>query len=193
MMAHEAIFTVLDFESTGAWKGFPDEPWQIGMVEMQEGRVTGRYHEGYLRVSATRPFNPYAPGPHASIRQVLASAPTIAQSWPAWRPWLENRPLVAHNASTEKKMLNSIAPMHALGPWVDTLKIARRVFLGQGSYSLGNLCSALKLVKKIKKWCPGRDWHDALFDAFASAVVLETVLALPGWEKVTVAALAHGR
>ena len=45
MKARDVCLTVLDFETTGAVAGHPDEPWQVGMVELQAGRVTGRYHE----------------------------------------------------------------------------------------------------------------------------------------------------
>ena len=54
MKARDAILTVLDFESTGAVSGHADEPWQVGMVEMQGGRVTGRHYESFLRVAASR-------------------------------------------------------------------------------------------------------------------------------------------
>ena len=35
MMARDAILTVLDFESTGAVRGYADEPWQVGLVELK--------------------------------------------------------------------------------------------------------------------------------------------------------------
>lgn len=192
MKAREAILTVLDFESTGAVRGHADEPWQVGMVEMRAGRVTGRYHESYLRVSAARPFNPYAPGRHAEIRAVLAAAPPPAELWPVWRPWLEGRPLAAHNVGTERKFLQRAAPLHELGPWIDTLQLARHVRPNLAGHSLAEVCAALGLVARVREFCPGREWHDALFDAFASALVLEHGLALPGWEDVSVEALEQG-
>lgn len=190
MKAREAILTVLDFESTGAVRGHPDEPWQVGMVEMQNGRVTGRYHESWLCVAADRPFNPYAPGRHAEIRQILAAAPRMSELWPVWRPWLENRPLAAHNVGTEKKFLRRAAPMHPLGPWIDTLRLARHFRADLAGHSLAEVCDALGLTVRASEFCPGRGWHDALFDAFASALVLEHCLALPGWEEVSVEALS---
>ena len=193
MKARDAILTVLDFESTGSAPGHVDEPWQVGMVELKAGRVTGHYHESYLRVAAGRPFNPYAPGRHADIRHVLAAAPTVAELWPVWRSWLEGRPLAAHNVGTEKKFLQRAAPLHALGPWIDTLQLARRVRPDLEGHSLAEVCEALGLAPRARELCPGREWHDALFDAFASALILEHGLALPGWEEVTVEALAHGR
>lgn len=192
MKARDAILTVLDFESTGAVRGHADEPWQIGMVELRAGRVTGHYHESYLRVSAARPFNPYAPGRHAELRAVLAAAPPPAELWPVWRSWLEGRPLAAHNVGTERKFLRRAAPLHELGPWIDTLQLARRVRPDLAGHSLAEVCAALGLVSRVRAFCPGREWHDALFDAFASALVLEHGLALPGWEEVSVDALAQG-
>ena len=193
MKAREAILTVLDFESTGAVRGYPDEPWQVGMVEMKDGRVTGRFHESWLRVAAGRPFNPYAPGRHADVRHLLAAAPAMSDLWPVWRPWLEGRPLAAHNAGTERKFLLRAAPMHGLGPWIDTLRLARQVRPDLEGHSLAEVAAALGVVGRAREFCPGRDWHDALFDAFAGALVLERCLALPGWEDVSVDALVRGR
>lgn len=192
MKAREAILTVLDFESTGAVRGHADEPWQVGMVEMRGGRVTSRCHESWLRVAADRPFNPYAPGRHAEIRGRLAAAPAMAELWPTWRPWLEGRALAAHNIGTERKFLRRAAPMHVMGPWIDTLRLARHARPDLEGHSLSEVCEAMGLVVRTREFCPGRDWHDALFDAFASALVLEHCLALPGWGDVTVEALSRG-
>ncbi|HOO20487.1 MAG TPA: 3'-5' exonuclease [Kiritimatiellia bacterium] len=190
MKARDAILTVLDFESTGAVRGLPDEPWQAGMVEMREGRVTGHFHESYLRVAAGRPFNPYAPGRHAELRGVLASAPALSELWPVWKPWLEGRPLAAHNIGTERKFLLRAAPLHQLGPWVDTLRLARRVRPDLEGHSLREVAEALGIAERTRGLCPGRDWHDALFDAFASALILEHCLDLPGWQDVSIEALS---
>lgn len=192
MKAREAILTVLDFESTGAMRGHVDEPWQVGMVEMRDGRVTSRFHESWLRVAADRPFNPYAPGRHAEIRGRLAAAPAMAELWPTWRPWLEGRALAAHNIGTERKFLRRAAPMHGLGPWIDTLKLARHARPDLEGHSLSEVCEAMGLIARTREFCPARDWHDALFDAYASALVLEHCLALPGWGDVTVEALSRG-
>ena len=192
MKARDVLLTVLDFESTGAVAGHAEEPWQVGMVEMKAGRVTGHYHESYLRVAAARPFNPYAPGRHAELRGVLAAAPAPADLWPVWRPWLEGRPLAAHNIGTERKFLRRAAPMHELGPWIDTLRLARRVRPDLAGHALADVCAALGVVERARELCPGRDWHDALFDAFASALILEHCLALPGWADVGVEALSQG-
>jgi DNA polymerase III epsilon subunit-like protein len=53
------------------------------------------------------------------------------------------------------------------------------------------VAEALGIAERARALCPGRDWHDALFDAFASALILEHCLALPGWQEVSIEALAH--
>jgi DNA polymerase-3 subunit epsilon len=55
---------------------------------------------------------------------------------------------------------------------------------------LGALCEELGLGEKVKELVPERDWHDALFDAVASLVLLEWMIHkyglqdLPLWSLV---------
>jgi DNA polymerase III epsilon subunit-like protein len=188
--ARDACFAVVDFETTGAVPGFAVEPWQIGIVRMRQGRVCGgEFFESLLRIG-DRPFNSRAPGRHAQIRDRLAVALTPSESWPEWAEWLTGVPLVAHNAGTERSMLKRLAPLHRLGPWVDTLALVRRAYPKLVSKALDDVVNALGLTARVQAFCPGREAHDALYDAFACAAVLEHFLQLPGWERVTVAALA---
>ena len=188
MLARHAAFTVIDFETTGSVRGLPDEPWQIGLVSLEGGELRG-HREDFLRIDPGRPFNPYAPGRHAALRGVLAAAPSPAESFPLWRPWLEGRVLVAHNAGTERKILSSIAPLHRFGPWVDTLLLARRLLPGLPDHSLSAIVSAFGLAGAAGTACPSRTWHDALFDATATALLLRHLLSLPGWETLSLGAL----
>jgi len=188
--ARDACFAVIDFETTGAVSGFAVDPWQIGIVRLRAGRVRpGESYESLLCVG-DRPFNPRAPGRHAQIRDLLAAAPRPADVWPAWAAWLTGVPLVAHNAGTERTMLRRLAPLHRLGPWVDTLSLTRHAYPQLTSKALDDVIGALGLSARVRSLCPGREAHDALYDAFACAALLEHFLALPGWEHVTVAALA---
>ena len=188
--ARHACFAVVDFETTGAVAGYAVEPWQIGIVRVREGQVCAdESFESLLRVG-DRPFNPRAPGRHAQLRVPLAEAPVPGELWPELARWVTGVPLVAHNAGTERTVLNKLAPLHRLGPWVDTLTVVRRAYPGLGSKALEDVVAALGLAGRVQALCPGRDAHDALYDAFACAVVLEHFLRLPGWERVTVEALA---
>ena len=188
--ARLACFAVVDFETTGAVPGYPVEPWQIGVVRMRGGKVcSGEAFESLLRVG-DRPFNPYAPGRHAHLREQLAAAPSPGELWPELTGWVTGVPLVAHNAGTERGVLSRLAPLHRLGPWVDTLTLVRRSLPELASSALEDVSAALGLEARIQALCPGRGAHDALYDAFACAVVLEHFLGCPGWERVTVEALA---
>jgi DNA polymerase III epsilon subunit-like protein len=188
--ARHASLTVIDFETTGSVAGYPVEPWQVGIVRMREGRVcVGEHAESLLRIG-DRPFNPHAPGRHAQIRGQLAAAPSPGEQWPGLSAWLIGVPLAAHNTGTERGILSRMAPLHRLGPWIDTLALTRHTYPRLASHALEDVTAALGLDTRIRTLCPGRAAHDALYDAFACAVLLEHFLSLPGWEHVTVEALA---
>ncbi len=189
--AFDAEVTVLDYESTGALSGYANEPWQIGMVSLKAGKVeVVSMFESLLRVDANRPFNPHAPGRHGMLREEIAQAPTPQELWPKVMHRLTEYPLCAHNVATEKKFIRAMAPMHQFGVWIDTLRIARKVWPGCSSYALGDLMVLLNLKCRVEVLCSGREAHDALYDAVASAMLLEHLLEQPGWGNVTVGELA---
>ena len=191
--AREAVITVVDFETTGSVRGWPVEPWQVGVVRRRGGRVAAaEQREALLRVASDRPFNPLAPGRHAVLRDRLALAPDLPSLWPKLAPWLVGLPLAAHNIGTERGILARAAPLHGLGPWIDTLRLVRRAFPQVASAALDEVVPALGLQQRLDALCPGRAPHDALYDAVACGLVLEHLLALPGWDGVTIRALAEG-
>jgi DNA polymerase III subunit epsilon len=193
MLARENTVVVLDFESTGPVAGFPDEPWQIGLVLLRGGRLDpDSFYESLLHVGP-RPFNRYAPGRHAELRDALADAPPLATLWPRIRPILTAHPLCAHNTATEKRCLMRAYPLETFGPWIDTLKLARIAFPDLRSHRLEDLVARFALAPRLAALLPGRVPHDALYDAAACALLLETLLNLPGWKTVTTAQLVRAR
>lgn len=191
MTIFDVPITVLDYETTGSLGGCANEPWQIGVVSLKDGKVDlNSMFESLLRVDANRPFNPHAPGRHGLLRNEIAEAPTPQELWPLIMPRLTDFTLCAHNVATEKKFTRAMAPMHAFGPWIDTLRVARKVWPGCPSYSLEDLIVMLDLKSRVDEICSGREAHDALYDAVASAMLLEHLLEQPGWHGVTVGELA---
>ena len=176
-------YVALDFETTGTVAGFPNEPWQLGLVAVEDGRVMPETRwETYFRVDARRPFSPRAPGRWAEIRDTLDAAPAFMEVWPEISERLVGVPLVAHNAATERTILEHRAPMTPFGPWIDTLKLARRAWPGMASYALEDLVPALGLEAAVSGLCPeGWEPHDARYDAVAAAVLLRHLLSQPGW------------
>jgi len=183
--------TVLDFETTGTLRGFVNEPWQIGMVSLCNGKIdTSTMFVSLIKVDANRPFNPHAPGRHAMLRDEIAAAPTPAEIWPRIMPRLSNVPLCAHNVATEKKFTRAMAPMHRFGLWIDTLRIARKAWPGCPSYALEDLIVMLDVKPRVDSLCPGLQAHDALYDAVASAALLEHLLAQSGWGNISLGELS---
>ena len=83
--------------------------------------------------------------------------------------------MVAHGKGTEKRFLRAF-PGHGFGPWVDTLLLARAAWPELPEHSLSALCDARGLSDSVQSMLPGRRWHDALYDAVASLVLLEDVV-----------------
>lgn len=188
--AREVELTVIDFETTGDVRGFEAEAWQLGMAVLDRGRIDpSRSFESLLRVG-DRPFHPRAPGQHHRLRAEIAAAPTLTSLWPQMRPWWHDRPLVAHNAATERKFVRLAAPLHPAGPWIDTLRLARAAYPGLPSHALEDVVENLGLGPRVRALCPGRAPHDALYDAFACAAFLEALLAQDAWREATLESLA---
>lgn len=193
MLLAQAEMVALDFESTGVVGDFPAEPWQLGMIRLRNGRADPEAMFSTFLYVGDRPFSPYAPGRHHALRDELARAPRLPSLWPELRTWWLGHPLAAHNAATEKKFVREAAPLHRTGPWIDTLKLARMAYPASASHTLEDLIEALGLGERVRALCPDGAPHDALYDAVGCAALLEHLLALPGWESVTVeeAARAH--
>ena len=169
-------YVALDVETTGVVAGFPNEPWQVGLVVIEDGQILPETKwETYFRVDAARPFSPRAPGRWAELRTELAAAPSFMEIWPELSKRLVGQPLVAHNAATERTILERRAPLTRFGPWIDTLKLTRTYWPILKSYALGDLIRTFGLEGQMRALCPGRTWHDALFDACAGAVLFSHV------------------
>lgn len=164
-------WTVLDFETTGTVKGWPNEPWQLGLVGIEDGVVLPETKWETLFRVGNRPFSPRAVGRYREMREELAQAPTPMELWPEISARLCGAPLIAHNCSTERTVLTKLAPMTRFGPWIDTLVYARARYPGLPSYALGDLVQAFGATGEVEALCPGRTWHDALYDACACAVL----------------------
>ena len=168
----------IDFETTGSVPGYPNEPWQLGMVDLVYGAVVPETMHEMLFHVGDRPFSPRAVGRYAEMREELAAAPKPAELWPEISRRLVGTALAAHNAGTERTVLTRLAPLTRFGPWVDTLKLGRKLYPSLPSHKLGDFVSSLGLKTRVDGICPGRTWHDALYDACAGAVLLEHFLSL---------------
>ena len=110
--------------------------------------ANARYGSSERRKSG-RPFSPRAPGRWAELRDSLADAPSFMEAWPDLAERLVGHPLVAHNAATERTILEKRAPLTPFGPWNDTLALVRARWPRLPSYSLGDLIATFGLTERV--------------------------------------------
>jgi len=172
-LIHEARFTAIDFESAGAARGMTDQPVQIGMAGWT---VTGGHADAFVSyLQSSQPIQWAAQKVHGITTAHLADAPPLLMLWPEVKKRLAGAVVVAHGKGTEKRFLRAF-PGHGFGPWIDTLLLARAAWPDLKNHSLGPLCDNHGLTEKVQALVPTKSWHDALFDAVASLVLLEHLI-----------------
>lgn len=166
----DVAFAALDFESAGTTPGATDVPVQVGMAGMRDGVIAP---ESFFRsyIAAARPITWSAARVHGIRAEDLQNAPPMLELWPRFQEHLKNRWIVCHGAATEKRFLRAF-PLHGFGPWVDTLMLSRAAWPDLPDHSLGALCRHFHLEESVRQLCPDLQWHDALFDAVGSLVLL---------------------
>jgi len=166
-------FAAIDFESAGAARGRTDVPVQLGLAEWSIAGGHAAPFVSYLRSS--EPITWSARKVHGIRDEDLEGAPSLLELWPTLRGRLGGAVVVAHGKGTEKRFLRAF-PGHGFGPWLDTLLVARAAFPELPDHSLSALCEALGIDRRIPPLAAGRRWHDALFDAVASLVLLAEIV-----------------
>ena len=166
-------FTAIDFESAGATRGKSDSPVQLGLASWSAATGHANAFVSYLHTD--QPILWSAQKVHGISALDLADAPQLLALWPEVKSRLTGAVVVAHGKGTEKRFLRTF-PGHGFGPWIDTLLLARAAWPEQADHSLGALCEAHGLTTEIRALVALRSWHDALFDAVASLVLLGHVI-----------------
>jgi len=166
-------FTAIDFESAGAARGMTDSPVQVGLASWS---VESGHADAFVSYLFTdQPVQWSARKIHGIGPGHLADAPSLLALWPELKRRLSGAVVVAHGKGTEKRFLRSF-PGHGFGPWIDTLLLSRAAWPGLTDHSLGALCEGHGLTAEIRALVPGKSWHDALFDAVASLVLLSHLI-----------------
>jgi DNA polymerase-3 subunit epsilon len=167
-------FTAIDFESAGAARGRTDVPVQVGLAAWSAGGGHGGHFVSYL--ASDVPIAWSARKVHGIRDEDLHGAPALLSLWPELKARLAGAVVVAHGKGTEKRFLRAF-PGHGFGPWVDTLLLARAAWPELPDHSLSALSDALSLTAAVKALLPAGRWHDALYDAVGSLVLLDHLVA----------------
>ena len=181
-------FAAIDFESAGTGRGRNDVPVQIAISLWSPQAGLGESFCSFL--ATDQPITWSAQQIHGITPSDLSGAPSLLSLWPEIKRLLSGRILVAHGHGTEKRFLRAF-PGHPFGPWIDTLLLSRAAWPALPSFALGELCSQLGLVPLLEKAHPGRCWHDALYDASASALLLSHLVSQLELERQPIEILLH--
>ncbi|MEI8037976.1 MAG: exonuclease domain-containing protein [Verrucomicrobiota bacterium] len=166
-------FTAIDFESAGAARGMTDSPVQVGLASWSVADGHADPFVSYLFTD--QPVQWAARKIHGIGPAQLAEAPRLLALWPELKNRLAGAVVVAHGKGTEKRFLRAF-PGHGFGPWIDTLLLARAAWPDLERHALGALCDCHGLTPAIRAIVPDKSWHDALFDATASLVLLARII-----------------
>lgn len=164
---------VLDTETTGFSPEDGDRIVEIGAVELFNHLPTGNTYHQYINPERTMPAEAFEV--HGLGDEFLADKPVFREIGQAFLEFVQDAPLVIHNASFDMKFLNAElgwAGMTKLPAQqaIDTLLIARKKFPGSPA-SLDALCRRFAIDNSA------REKHGALLD---SEILAEVYLELVG-------------
>lgn len=195
MLIGETSFAAIDFESAGVSRGGTDAPVQIGLAVLERSAAKGALdlntdHSFRSFLHTDKPIVWNAQKVHGISTADLIGAPTLLSLWPKLNQTLRHRVVVAHGAGTEKRFLRTF-PLHGFTTWVDTIKVAQAAFPEQRDFSLEALSQLTSTVAETQRLCPQLRFHDALFDATATLLVLREIIRLASLEQAPIEALIH--
>src|SRR5690242_10128692 len=152
---------VFDTETTGLNPAGGDRMVEIGCIEIYNRVETGRHFHAYFNPERDMPFE--AEAVHGLSTIFLSDKPFFSEKVDELLDFIEDSPLVAHNASFDFGFLNHELercgkPMVCMSRMVDTLMLARSKHPG-AKHSLDALCMRFGIDRsqRIK--------HGALLDA----------------------------
>jgi len=181
---------VLDTETTGLEVEQQHRIIEIGCVELQNRRLTGRVFHRYL--DPERDIDAGAQEVHGITREQLRQEPKFAEIAAEFIEFVQDAELIIHNAPFDVAFLNAelqrlAAPRFKLTERcrvLDTLSLARQMHPGQRN-NLDALC------KRYSVDNTHREYHGALLDA---RILAEVYLAMTGGQAaLTLGTQSDGR
>lgn len=161
---------VIDFETTGMSPAYGDRPTEVAIVLTERGQVVDQFQSLMNPGRHIPSFITELTGiSNAMVRQ----APSVAQVMADAARFVGETPLVAHNASFDRKFWQ--AELSTLGlpnaqPFACTVLLSRRLYPEAPNHKLGTLAAHLRLERE------GRA-HRALSDVLVTAGLLGRIQA----------------
>jgi DNA polymerase-3 subunit epsilon len=162
---------IIDFETTGMSPDVGARPTEVAIVLTEQGRVVDRY-QSLMNPGVHIP--PFITGLTGITNAMVGVAPPVAQVMAEAARFVGDAPMVAHNASFDRKFWQ--AELGQLGlrtdhPFACTVLLSRRLYPHAPSHKLGSLAQHLDLPAS------GRA-HRALADAEMTAELLRHMLGV---------------
>lgn len=160
-----SLIAVIDFETTGLSPAMGDRATEVAIVLLEGGRVVDRF-QSLMNAGVRIPsFITQLTG---ITNAMLADAPDAAQVMADASRFVGSAPMVAHNASFDRKFW--VAELQRLGlpapqPYACTLLVSRRLYPQAPNHKLGSLVDFHRLPRVGAA-------HRALADAEMAAALL---------------------
>jgi|GEM_PF-1863152 len=155
-------FVVIDFETTGL-DSVTDKIIELGAVKYMNGEFKGEFS---TLINPGITITPYITSINGITNAMVKDAPKISEKLPEFVDFLEDLPIVAHNASFDMKFLKSNAldfDIEILNPFIDTLYLCRKLYPDFEDHKLGTICSNLCIEQDTA--------HRSLADCMSTAKV----------------------
>ena len=132
---------VIDFETTGTSPGMGDRATEVAIVMLEGGQVVDRYQS--LMNAGVR-VNSFITQLTGITNEMLQAAPPADQVMREAARFVGGRPMVAHNASFDKKFWQdelSRCGQDASHPFACTVLLSRRLYPQAPNHQLGTLAA----------------------------------------------------
>ncbi len=160
---------VIDFETTGMSPTYGDRATEVAIVMTEGGRIVDRFQS---LMNAGVPIPPFIESLTGISNAMLADAPTPAEAMRAAAHFVGDTPLVAHNASFDRRFWSgelALAGLSASQPFACTVLLSRRLYPQASSHKLSSLARWLRIERSGQA-------HRALSDAEVTAELLLRIL-----------------
>lgn len=161
---------VIDFETTGLSPAMGDRATEIAIVLLEGTKVVGRFQS---LMNAGVPISRFIEDYTGISNEMVRAAPPAAEVMAQAARFVQDAPLVAHNASFDQRFWAAELGRLGSGARTDhafacTMLLSRRLYPQAGSYRLGSLASFHCLPSA------GRA-HRAMADAEVAAALLSRI------------------
>ena len=140
---HNPAVIVLDFETTGMSPAYGDRPIEVGAVRIEHDRIVDRFQE-LMNPGFTISW--FIESLTGISNELVAASPPCEEVMTRFAKWIDDTPLVAHNAGFDRKFLDAelaLVGRERTNPMACTVLAARRLYPESPNHKLATLVSHL--------------------------------------------------